>query len=288
MEKTKEQVVRYLSRRAYSESDWKVILSFCLKRFGSGARCSQRPKYKSTVDEFMRWIQYGVGDGDIVTDARNRMGVYFDDGTNGYFAAMMNEGQIVVRKSVCRDPVPVKPYVAERFYEVMTEQRLIFKISLSSIVDIDIPEPGTRCKLMCGGKVYVGIFGHASGRSARFVFLVCNGELLKDVEFDTWDIAFLKNGTNDLKQIHDALSRNGLMYDKGSRTLVEVSSRQSKGGSYWFITDKLTVMCVADTGTMVHKARYDCHNYFSSYRDAEEMRRYLAELGERFMKKRCR
>lgn len=285
MKKTRQQITKYLSRRSYTPQDWDVILMFCHKKFGSGARKAIRPKAESTIDEFMEWLQNGIGDGDIVTDNCGRVGVYSNDGVKGFFMAYLDGEKVVTDKVICQDPKPVDSKTAEVFYEKMSEQGLSYRISLSSVTEIKLPEIGTRCRVMFEGKVYAGVFSGTEGRMAKFLFLVTDKDLLRDVRLDLWDLTFMKEGASDVRKIHDILSENGLMIDKASVKLVEITERQSRGGSYWYLTDRLTVASCVDTGTMTHKARYDCHNYFSSFIDADKVRRHLLEIGERLAKR---
>lgn len=285
MEKTKSQIIKYLSRRSYPDNEWKAILSFCNKKYGSGARRSLRPKCSSRLDDFMEWLQNGIGDGDIVSDADGKVGIYYNDGVKDYFAAHLASGKVVVEKGVCVNPSPVDKRTAEGFCKQMAEQGLVFRINFSSVTDINIPQPGSRCRVMYDGKVYIGVFLGVCGRDAVFAYLVCGRNLLRDISIDLWNLSFMECGVNDARKAYDILVENGLMYDKGAGELVEMTARQSRGGSYWYVSDRLTVVNCVDTGSMTHKARYECHNYFNSYDEADSIRRKLLEWGERLIKK---
>lgn len=64
--KTKEQVIRYLSRRSYDDADWQAILQKCHFLYGSGVRKALRPKQHSTYQDFIDWLECGIGDGAVV------------------------------------------------------------------------------------------------------------------------------------------------------------------------------------------------------------------------------
>lgn len=281
MEKTKEQVVKYLSRRRYSEEQWSAILAFCLKKYGSGARRAIRPSVESSISDFMEWLGNGIGDGDVVRDIDGRIGIFVDYGNVQKLAVYLYEGRLVKEPFVCGEVRPVDEETAENLYGRMTEEGVVFSLNLSRIHEAEIPIQCQRKRFAWKGQTYVGIVKSIVGRRVDFLFVIFDKKMQTDFSCDLWDIQWKTEGRLDARLINSILEDNGLAVDMGTCSLVKMDKRQSRGGRYWYITDKLTITRVEDTGSATHNARYECHNYFSSYSSAENVRQLLERIAEK-------
>lgn len=279
--KTKEQVIRYLSRRSYPQEDWLIILQECREIYGSGVRKSLRPKSESTIKEFHKWLSDGIGDGTIVR-CGNITGLYCD---NGDGTAKLIARYVVKEKIVVGDvPVDIKSVTevekeeANKFYINLRKQGYQYNPTLATISERNVPRHCQIVKFLYHGIKHLGILLKVKAGIADFACSYeYNGGLKSDLSYDLFDLDFLNVTKDDKIKLKEILYDNNVSFDKKSLQLVHCRKRAEFGDYYWFITDIFSIKRVADKRGKSDEIRYDVGNYFLDYKRALDFRNEIVE-----------
>ena len=274
--KTKEQVIRYLSRRSYPSEDWKTILQECREKYGSGVRKSLRPKSESTLEEFHQWLENGIGDGAIVRSG-DVVGLFCDNG-NG--TAKLIARYVMNEKIVVEDiPVDVKNVVLEEvnnFYKDLRKQGYQYNPTLATISTRVVPRTCQVVKYLYEGTEYLGILRKNIG---GIVDLACSYSdiLVDNVTCELSGMDFLEVTKDDKVKLKEILNKYGEEFDKKSLQMKHCEPRAEYGEHYWFLTDIFSLKRVADKRSKADEIRHGVGNYFLDYKKALDFRNEVVE-----------
>ena len=281
--KTKEQVIRYLSRRSYDDADWQAILQKCHFLYGSGVRKALRPKQHSTYQDFIDWLECGIGDGAVVKYEKYT-GLVCDNGDNtckllAYYA---DNGKIVV-KDLSVDMVNVQEIDGTQFYSDLRKQGLQYSVTLSRIFERKIPKPFTKVLYNHNGVKGIGLVKKCIDGQAYFV---CGYEIkfLKEYSISLFDIDFFDIDKDGIQKLQDEMNRNCVSFDKKTMALVDIISRADVNKSYWYLSDILSICRGIDKRTARDDARYDNYNYFLNYNEALDFRETMIKFRKETIK----
>lgn len=281
--KTKEQAIRYLSRRSYSDSDWQAILQKCHFLYGSGIRKSQRPKQQSTYQEFIDWLECGIGDGAIVR-CHNLTGIFCDNGDNTYkMLAHYDEfGKIVV------ETIPIKlddvqEIDGTQFYKDLRKQGLQYSVTLAIVFERKLPRPFSKTVYVHNGVRGVGIVKKCIHGT---VYFVCGYELKFQTEYSLPlpEVDFFEIDKPGVQKLQAEMNRNSVSFDKKTKTLVDIVCRAGVNETYWYLSDILSICRETDTRTARDTARYDNYNYFLNYNEALDFREQIIAIRKKTIK----
>ena len=271
--KTKEQVIRYLSRRSFSPKDWQVILQECREKYGSGIRKSLRPKSECSLEEFHAWLDTGIGDG-IIVKSGDMTGLYCDngDGTAKLIAEYTINEKIIV-DDIAIDPKTViiaSNDEMNKFYRMLRKQGYQYNTTLATISKRNVPRKCQMVKFIYCDSEYIGILLKVKSGTAYFACSY-NGELKRNLSYDLFDIDFLETTREDKINLKEILSKNNILFNK--KTL----KRAEYGYYYWFITDIFSIKRVADKRKKSDEIRYEIGNYFLDYDKALSFRNEIVD-----------
>ena len=273
--KTNEQVLRYISQCEFSNEDWQKVLSYCRNRFGGGKAhkaLNPLPNSQSTYDEFLNWIDNGIGVGDIVRYGHTIgiVGAY----TPGYTrlgAYLSFDGQLINdTMEIAKDKI----YKANDSEIALMKQKLIanaleFSVSLSACVKVYQPKGGDIVRITQGNIRTTAIFRSNDGQFNYFYVYIDRDNVIKDKGVLIGSVAMSLPTKSDIQRLLITLAKNKLEWSARLRVLRSVElSRAAKNGRYWYVGDRFSVCSDVDKYTKLHNERHKCGNYFISYQTA--------------------
>lgn len=269
--KTKEQVIRYVSRRSYPDDDWKEVLTLCRTHYGSGIKKSSHPKSNSSFSEFKSWLESGIGDGDIVS-VDGMTGIFCDngDGTHKLLARYLINNKIIVEDVKINSDDCLIVDGAD-FYKNLRKQGYQYFLSLGVVEERNLPRDFQTVSFSYKGQHGVGIIRKSRVKTTEFV-CVCSDSFKTDVAYDTYDLDFFPACKEDVRTLVNQLNSKQLKFDKKTSQLVWARKRAVKGEKYWYITDTFSLKMVSDKGTTIDDIRYEVGNYFLLYGDCIKFR----------------
>lgn len=274
--KTKEQVVRYVSRRSYPEDDWRRILLVCRPLYGSGIKKASHPKSTSDYQEFNEWLVNGFGDGEIVS-VNGMTGIFCDNGDGTCkLLARYSLNQKIVIEDVKINLCDCKAVDGEEFYMNLRKQGYQYFLSLGVVSERKLPRKFQTISFSFKGSCFVGIVGKSTVSETSFL-CVCSDVFQTDVTYNTYDLDFFSACKNDVKILADWLNKKQLRFDKKTSQLIWARKRALKGEAYWFITDTFSLKMVTDKRTAVDDMRYNAGNYFLTYGECEKFRNEMTD-----------
>lgn len=275
--KTKNQIFRYISQCSFPKDDWQQVLDYCRLHFGGGnAHKSQHPLSGSTYQQFLDWIDKGVGVGDIVCYGHTLGIVGGYSPKVAYLSAYLSfDGRLIVEKmNVDTGKLRVAEVKdIEKFNQLMADNGLRFSVKSSTLIKAYIPADGDFVRVSKGKMIMPAIFRADDGQRYCF-YVVASGKSIFENEIDNKDdvIILAPTKTENLRLL-ETLSVNGLEWSAKDKCLRKMSDKRvKKWGRYYYITDTLDIESDADTYTKAHDRRFKCGNYFPNFQEAFRVR----------------
>lgn len=285
MAKTKEQTKRHLRSCDFSGLDWEMVLELCRQEFGGGSvHKSINPEYKSTFSDFKEWFDNGFGSGDIVRYGKLLCIVSDETPVGVVISVKINsDGEIdtdpdTISRFRLSDTVGFEKKWVE---DVLKFNGYSFSQSLSRLVKSYKPKPYERVSVRIRGKQYNGIFESATPSTVSLLLYISDGKIVNGYNGEADVNRINKEG---IKEIDDVLAANGLMWNYREHKVEKIIRRAKKGDTYWYISDKFTLVSGKDTYNLSHNARFKRGNYFVNYRDGLE---FLVKIMEMRKTKGC-
>lgn len=289
--KTKEQILRYISQCEFSDDDWQKVLVYCRQRFGGGKAhraLKPLPNSISTYQEFIDWIDTGIGVGDVVRYGHTLgiIGAY----TPGCIklAAYLSFEDELIDNTI--EIVRSKVYQANDAEIALIKQKLIakgfeFSVSMSCCVKTYQPKGGEIVRVTKDKKQTTAVFRSNDGQYNYFYVYVEDGGIVKDKEIEVGGVVMSTPTKTDIQRLMTTLAKNKQEWLPRRRILRSVEmSRAAKNGKYWYLSDRLSVCSDIDKYTKLHDERHKSGNYFVSYQTAvlftqkvRELRKEIAE-----------
>lgn len=283
--KTKDQILRYISQCVFPDDDWQKVLDYCRDKFGGGkAHRAIRPlpNSESTYQQFIEWIENGIGVGDIVRYGHTIgiIGAY----TPGYarLAVYLSMDGELIENTI--EIVKDKIYKANEFEENEIRRKLLcngleFSVSLSCCVKAYQPKNGTIVRVTEGKNKTTAIFHCADEEYFYFYAYVDGDTVIKDKECDRGSAVISVPTKTDKDKLMAALANNKLEWLPRFKTLRAIElSRAKKNGRYWYLGDKFSICSDVDKYTTLHNERYKFGNYFVNYKEAILFSQQVVEL----------
>ena len=272
--KTKEQVIRHIANCKFSDEDWGKVLEYCKKHKWTDIHRSQQPKDNSTYEQFTDWVDNGFGSGDIVYVGRV-VGIVGDQlPTHTYLAVSINDEGRLVQEGWNIDAEKAKPapkQERQKILAMMEAEQMMFNVRLAKMVRRKGVKPYERAEFTHWGKTCYGIASSVDDKKIRFTFIISDGKLKKDAIIRVGDAVFKPIGKKGINIISKVLAENGLMWDAHNHELVEVAKRAEIGGTYWYISDKFSVVSAIEYGKGISTERYEAGNYFMEFSEAFDL-----------------
>lgn len=270
MAKTKEQVKKHLRNLSFSGNDWMMVLGKCRDLFGGGSiHRAIHPTSESTYKQFTDWLDNGYGSGDVVR-CGDRVCIVADETPDHVeiCVAVNDDGEIDTDAA----PVPRSGIVSatdnerKRLSDIMRRNGYSYSESLGRLVRAYKPLPYERVSAVIRGKRLNGIFREFTDDGlVRLVFHVYDGKIIEGYCGDADVSRITKDG---IQEIDNALASHDLMWNYRTQKIEKTMRRAKEGETYWYISDKFTVVSGKDNRNATHNTRYKRGNYFVNYKDA--------------------
>ena len=271
--KTNEQIAKYAAQCCFSDEDWQRVLSYCKNHFrGCRLHRAQRPLSDSNFDQFLSWIDKGFGVGDIVRYGHTIgiVGAYTPDyvclaAYLSFDRTLINQRMIVpgykLIQSIESDRAEIQ--------KLMEAADLKFSVSLACLAPAYAPNNGDIVRVITNGIHTTGIFKAKKTQEWSFYALVKGGEILRDCTLPTCSISVSLPTKTDIERLQVVLAHNQMEWAARQKELRSVpNARADKGGRYWYLSEKLSVVSDVDRYTKKHDERHKNGNYFCSYSTA--------------------
>lgn len=272
--KNKEQVARHIANCKFTDEDWGNVLEYCKRNRLSGMHRAQSPKEDSTFQQFMDWMENGYGSGDIVRVGK-MVGIVGDQlPSSVYLSAYIGEDGKIVQEdvSVEADKVRLAPKQERlKFIDQMEDESMMFNVRLARMVRKKGVKPFERVEFEHWGKTCYGIAINVVDRKADFAFIISDGALKQNVSIRVGDAIFRQIRKKGIDTIDKTLAENGLMWDADTHELVPVAKRAVVGGTYWYISEKFSVVSAIEYGKGISTERYCAGNYFLNFSEAFDL-----------------
>ncbi len=268
-EKTKEQVKRHLQNCSFNGNDWRKVLDHCKTLYGGGSmHRALKPKYKSTYEEFMDWLENGHASGDIVR-YRDHICIAADEfGDKTLISAMMTGSTLTDTElmEVPRETVsPASDDDRKAITERMRKDGYKFSRPLARLVRSFRPQDGKRVTAIIGDREYNGVFKCFEGDDVHLSFYIDNGEITENYVGPAELKMITREGVEEIDRV---LKSHGLFWNYRSGNIEKETKRVGEGETYWYITDRFTIVSGKDSRNLRHNTRYIRGNYFVNYREA--------------------
>lgn len=268
--KTREQVAKYVSQCHFSDEDWQKVLDYCRKHFGGGrVHKSIKPLSESTYQQFLLWVDYEFGPGDIVHYGNTTGIVYAYTPDYACLGAYLSyDGDLIGQK------LEVLGHKIERASDGEKElmlnklraKNLRYSISLGCLFPNYKPTDGEFVRVTIGKLKTTGVFRMSDGKFFYFYIYVSNGKILKDYSVSMSEVTVSKSTKTDVERLLMTLSQNKLEWSVSHKILRNIdNARAAKGGRYWYLSERFSVRSDVDMYTKKHDERFKNFNYFCSF-----------------------
>lgn len=283
--KTKAQILRYISQCYFSDDDWQKVLAYCRQMFGGGkAHRALRPlpNSQSTYQNFLEWVDNGIGVGDIVRYGHT-LGIIgaYTPGCAKLAAYLSFEGDLIDNTiEISKDKI----YRANDAEIALVKQKLVtngleFLVSMSCCIKTYQPKDGEIVRITKDKYQTTAIFQLNDGQFNCFYVYVDDGEIARNKRCKIGSISMSAPTKTDIQRLLVSLAKNGLEWLPRHKALRSIEmSRAASGGKYWYLSERFSICSDIDKYTKLHDERHKCGNYFVSYQAAILFAQKVKEL----------
>ena len=273
MEKSPHQIARYLLHCRFSDNDWRLVLDFCSKNRLPKPSKSPKPRSKSTFNQFIQWIENGLGSGDVAKYEGSTVLVStFTPDYARIAALMLRSGKIeLCEKQVAPELLQkVKDTEARSFQYTMRQSGLGFDVRSGIAYKLKEVGVGHFVSYEAGGTEGVGVVMSVTQDKLTLFFAIENNTLLHNVEYLRTNVVYSLAGGDLRASALVFLKDKGFLWDARRKSLVSVLPKSDNGGYYYYITDHFGIGRAVENGKTDAKLRYNNGNYFLTREEAEK------------------
>lgn len=272
--KTLNQIYKYTSDCRFPDDDWKLVLSYCRERFKGGKiHKSIRPISNSTFDQFLNWIDNGIGAGDYVAYGKT-MGIVKNSTPEGVTLAAYcdYDGNLIINDMPVLNPERLTLLDDDRidtFKRLMYDAGKEFYIRSGIVGQLYTPkkyfyvtfEDG-KCNESC-----VGMFLKSEDCKYYFVALLRDKKLELNTCIESHYTPLKQANETDIKRLHQAAEKAGLSYNERTHQFVKTPKRVVNN-VYHYLNERFEIVSDRDNGSAKHTQRYEAGNYIVDYTEA--------------------
>lgn len=279
--KTKEQVLKYLSRHRFSNDDWKMVLEWCKKTYGGGnAHRSMRPVAESSYKEFLEWFDKGIGISDVVQNGKITGIVSNIEHDKVTLSAYINDKLHIKNKEVSlNDTKLADDATYKTFQQILRDNGYAFSFASCSCINVWLPDDGDFVIATYDRKVRLGIFAGFTENGCAFYVTIERNKCKFRQEVESQNIEFTKATKTDRDKITRILASDGLTWNAEKKTFDKIlSKRAAKNGKYWYMSETFTIKVDYDLGRKLDDVRFESGNYFLNRDEAFQFAQKVQEL----------
>lgn len=272
--KTLNQIKRYTSQCRFSEEDWQKVLVYCRERFKGGRiHKASKPISDSTYEQFLNWIENGLGSGDMVSYG-NTMGIVCNCTSDKiYITAYCDyEGNLINGVMEILNPqrlIRLDENRSRVLRKLLIDNNLDYSKQSHALVPLYTPKENFY--VVIGSDDYgvadVGMYLFSEGYKHKFAALLQDGELKMDCWVDTDYTPLRKASDKDIQRFHKAISKAGYSYNARAKQFI-IQPKVGKDNIYYYLSDRFDIITEKDNGEKKHAQRYAVGNYFLDYGEA--------------------
>lgn len=279
--KTISQIINYTALCEFDAEDWVKVLRYCRENYKSGRICkSKRPKSHSTYQEFIEWIENGVGAGDVV-EYRGMIGmVGYSLPDKFLIIAHLKYENFRLSDKLEVQPLPIdndslcKNNLAGDEHKTilrraMYQEGMRYSATLNTLTEVYTPpkfsyvvweNPRT-------GERNTGIYIKSDGSICYFLAYE-DGESVKyNHGIDTDYTPLWMADRKDCQRLDKAMAKDKKYFNPHIHEILPLTKDSAKN-TYWYMNDRFEIVQDKDDGKSRHKARLNAGNYFLDYEKA--------------------
>ncbi len=278
MDKLKAQVKRHLQNCSFTDQDWQKVLDYCKGIYGGGSmHRAIRPQYKSTYEEFVDWMENGFASSNIVR-CKDYICIVADQFGEEVITnvLMAPTGELSTEETRFKSDQVSLANIADckKIMNKLSNNGYRYSPSLSKLIRTYCPKENTMVGLTINGTDCNGVFREFDGDLVRLHFYVSDGMVVKDYHGKADVRMITKKG---MDEVYETLKKEGLAWNYRTGMLEKTVKRVAKGETYWYISDKFTIVSAKDSYLLTHNTRYTRGNYFYYYKDALDFLNMILE-----------
>lgn len=279
--KTLDQIIRYTTHCQFSDEDWSKVKAFCHEYENGGfVRKSKSTISQSSYDEFIKWIENGVGSGDMVSYG-NTMGIVGDSTPDKtYLVAYCDyEGNLIVKDMEIFEPKRLYPLSDDRkqiLKQKLYDKGLDYTVSTANIIPMYSIKKNLYYTYGSQNDDNYGIGMYSESRDNKYIFsaYLINGKIETKKEIPINYTPLRPANEKDLRKFHRALEKAGLIFNERLQEYVKLPKR-GDNNTYWYLNDRFVIVSDKDNGDKRHEERFEAGNYFLDY---EQSLLFMAEV----------
>lgn len=283
--KTREQILRYISQCGFQGDDWQKVLDYCRQRFGGGKAHKSpdlSPRSMSTYDEFIEWIDNGIGVGDVVRYGHTVgiIGAYTPNYAKlsaylSFDGELIDNDMEIVKSKIYKATDEDKSLMKQK----MVAKGLEFSVPLSRCIKAYQPKGGDVVSIANGDIQTTGIFRAKDEEHNYFYVYIDGDKVVKDMTCEVGSVVMSPPTKGEYRHFLAVLTKNNLEWNPRQCVLRLIeATRAPKGKKYWYINDRFRICADIDKYTKLHDERHKQGNYFVSYQSAVLFCRRMCEL----------
>lgn len=268
MSKSIDQIFRYTSDCRFPDDDWQKVLAYCRENFKGGKiHKAIRPKSQSTYQEFIEWIENGLGYGDYVRYGKTMGIIGLNTAHETHLMAYLDyEKNLVINDMKVRDPeriVPLDPEGTARFMRLMYDADKAYYVRTNSVDQIYTPQKYSYVSVVDDKKDIsnVGMYLESDGCRHHYAALLSHGKLKMDCWVDSEYTPFKAASEAEVQRLHHAASKEGWSFNERTKSFVK-QPRNRGNNMYWYINDRFEILMDKDNRSKIHTERFNVGNYF--------------------------
>lgn len=272
--KTIEQLKRYISLCAFSDSDWRKLTDYCWSNYPELLmRKGRRPKCECTFEDFLKWESRVFGQGDFVKYG-NICGVIGDCYGDIYTLAIYQDydKNIITKTMVVMDPhrlMPLDELETEQFREILYQANTQYNVKFGVAEPSFHPQPLSYIKITKDpfAPDNVGLYLGSKGDEHRFAAFYNDENLLMNCNLRCSLIYLSEASDKDVRKFHTATSKADLSFNERTMQFCKTVKR-GMDNVYWYMSERFEILRDKDNGSKKHEERFDAGNYFIDHRTA--------------------
>lgn len=297
MSKSPNQIVKFLEQYKFkSEMDWKGISSFCLIEFDLSLDEITPEFSEDGIDFaiFSTWLTDGFGSGDIVC---------YDGNISMIGACNLEtvkiEATLIGDKIECHRiiteisnlTVPSKADI-ELFEKAMFLNKLQFEETRQLVIERHIPVANERVSFKKDGMYGIGVVRSASQEDDSFelyCYYIYRKNIIKHSMHETIgklsDFIFQTMTRGERNRLKKELKKLGKNWNDKMHRIEPIDGEAKVGEKYWYIDDKMKMVCDIEKGKSPSHHRFLGGNYFLNPDDCLENLGAINEILRNFLAK---
>lgn len=283
--KTKDQILRNISKCKLSPNDWNETRIYFTEKYGRGVVKPQNPKHPATFSWLLEWESGGFGAGDMVLWHGNWCVVSYQVPDGLFLCAIKTSDTFITYekpKMVDVNEVSVlQPDLQLKFRDFINSSGYTVNARVGLLVEKSPIQTNKLYSFMLENAQYVGAVKEFDKNTVTFWFRYDGAQLVND------NTIVSRNNVDAMLNLEAEKVFNADMVDKYHMKWIKRESRfehclnpVEKGRMYYYVNEWFNVMSVSERNTVTSAKHREVFNYFSDYETARQFAAKLRSLAK--------